>query len=99
MSHSATTSSGQPLRILALDGGGVRGLSELVVLKSIMDSIRFQLEENGVLGPDERLRPCDFFDLICGTSTGGLIALMLGRLQMVRVQDDFDTDIRLFVNA
>ncbi|KAH8930542.1 FabD/lysophospholipase-like protein, partial [Atractiella rhizophila] len=26
--------------------------------------------------------PCDVFDLICGTSTGGWIALMLGRLGM-----------------
>ena len=27
--------------------------------------------------------PCQYFDLIGGTSTGGLIALMLGRLGMV----------------
>jgi len=29
------------------------------------------------------IRPCEVFDLICGTSTGGLIAIMLGRLEMV----------------
>ncbi|CAI7608433.1 unnamed protein product [Penicillium bialowiezense] len=28
------------------------------------------------------LKPCDVFDLIGGTSTGGLIAIMLGRLEM-----------------
>lgn len=32
--------------------------------------------------PDEEIvpSPCQVFDLICGTSTGGLIALLLGRL-------------------
>ena len=29
------------------------------------------------------LRPCEYFDLIGGTSTGGLIALMLATLGMV----------------
>ncbi len=27
-------------------------------------------------------KPCDHFDLICGTGTGGLIAIMLGRLRL-----------------
>ncbi|KAF3936314.1 hypothetical protein ABW19_dt0208754 [Dactylella cylindrospora] len=34
-------------------------------------------------------RPCEYFDLIGGTSTGGLIAIMLGRLGMT-VQDAID---------
>ncbi|ETS80274.1 hypothetical protein PFICI_07803 [Pestalotiopsis fici W106-1] len=33
-------------------------------------------------GLDETPRPCDRFDLIGGTSTGGIIAIMLGRLGM-----------------
>jgi patatin-like phospholipase/acyl hydrolase len=34
------------------------------------------------LDPENPPKPCDCFDLIGGTSTGGLIALMLGRLRM-----------------
>jgi patatin-like phospholipase/acyl hydrolase len=32
--------------------------------------------------PDAPPKPCDCFDMIGGTSTGGLIAIMLGRLRM-----------------
>jgi len=34
------------------------------------------------IDPENPPRPCDVFDLIGGTSTGGLIAIMLGRLKM-----------------
>jgi patatin-like phospholipase/acyl hydrolase len=63
-------------RILSLDGGGVKGLSSLFILKEIMGSIRRKSQEEAPL-------PCKYFDLIGGTSTGGLIAIMLGRLGMV----------------
>ncbi|KAF3107678.1 hypothetical protein TWF594_007876 [Orbilia oligospora] len=62
-----------PLRVLCLDGGGVRGLSSLLIVKQIMQQIA-----PNVRNP----RPCDYFDMISGTSTGGIIAIMLGRLQM-----------------
>jgi hypothetical protein len=71
--------SHQP-RILSLDGGGVRGLSSLVVLREIMEEVQRQAKLK------EIPRPCDYFDLIGGTSTGGLIAIMLGRLKMVEFQ-------------
>ncbi|KAH7122841.1 ankyrin repeat-containing domain protein [Dendryphion nanum] len=79
---SSSTNSGPPLRILSLDGGGIRGISSLYILKEIMAQVRRQYR---VDHPDDQIRqykPSDFFDLICGTSTGGLIALMLGRLKM-----------------
>ncbi|KAJ5142357.1 hypothetical protein N7526_003352 [Penicillium atrosanguineum] len=60
------------LCLLVLDGGGVRGLSMLLILKRLMEGI----------DPLNPPRPCDYFDMIGGTSTGGLIALMLGRMKM-----------------
>ena len=66
-----------PARILCLDGGGVRGLSSLMILRKIMEKVA---DHEG--GEYRSLRPCDYFDLICGTSTGGIIALLLGRLKL-----------------
>jgi len=65
-----------PLNLLSLDGGGIRGLSELIILHEIM--WRLQCEANLAELP----KPCEYFHLIGGSSTGGLIAIMLGRLQM-----------------
>ncbi|ETS74066.1 hypothetical protein PFICI_13932 [Pestalotiopsis fici W106-1] len=56
------------------DGGGVRGLTSLLLLQSIFQSIET------VTG--RKVHPHEYFDLIAGTSTGGLIAIMLGRLRM-----------------
>ncbi|KAH8910727.1 hypothetical protein BR93DRAFT_964583 [Coniochaeta sp. PMI_546] len=72
----STSHRDAPLNLLSLDGGGVRGVSELVILDCIMRRVQ---EKEGL---DEVPRPCDYFDLMAGTSTGGLIALLLGRLQM-----------------
>ena len=79
MNATVATSSGesgashdQELSLLSLDGGGVRGLSSLLILKKLMES----------LDPENPPKPCDYFNMIGGTSTGGLIAIMLGRLQM-----------------
>ncbi|KAJ7478855.1 acyl transferase/acyl hydrolase/lysophospholipase [Mycena galericulata] len=65
------------LRLLSLDGGGIRGLSMLIILEH---HLMWKLKVAEDL-PEIPL-PCDYFDLIGGTSTGGLIALMLGRLRM-----------------
>jgi hypothetical protein len=55
------------LCLLSLDGGGVRGLSTLYILKSIMD--RLNIERKTASLP--LVKPCEVFDLIGGTSTGG----------------------------
>jgi patatin-like phospholipase/acyl hydrolase len=71
--------------VLSFDGGGVRGLASLIMLHELMEQVRREWERfHGTSHPDP-IKPCEHFDLICGTSTGGLIALMLGRLRYVSV--------------
>ncbi|MGI9423711.1 MAG: patatin-like phospholipase family protein, partial [Hyphomicrobiaceae bacterium] len=60
-----------PKRILSLDGGGVRGLITLGMLKRV-ESL---LKSRSTAGAHFRL--CQYFDLIGGTSTGAIIATML----------------------
>ncbi|KAH0551782.1 hypothetical protein GP486_007001 [Trichoglossum hirsutum] len=66
--------------LLSLDGGGVRGLSTLYILKGLMSRLNHERQRKN-LPP---VKPCEVFDLMGGTSTGGhvLIAIMLGRLEM-----------------
>lgn len=64
------------LRLLALDGGGVRGIVALVLLEELMKRVK---EREGLA---EVPRPADYFELAAGTSTGGIIGIMLFRLRM-----------------
>ncbi|HXE42346.1 MAG TPA: patatin-like phospholipase family protein, partial [Candidatus Baltobacteraceae bacterium] len=57
-------------RILALDGGGIRGVFTLQILARIEEL--FQKEQN-----NPKLVLADVFDLIAGTSTGAIIAAFL----------------------
>jgi hypothetical protein len=59
-----------PKRILALDGGGIRGALTLGFLEKMETILRKRYGK-----ADFRL--CDYFDLIVGTSTGGIIAASL----------------------
>lgn len=61
-------SEGRPKRILALDGGGLRGILSLGILEKIEDLLR---ERHAC---DEGFRLSHYFDLIAGTSTGAIIA-------------------------
>jgi patatin-like phospholipase/acyl hydrolase len=54
------------VRILTLDGGGMRGIVELEILRALEQAMNIQIPIQS------------FFDLIVGTSTGGLITLGLG---------------------
>jgi predicted acylesterase/phospholipase RssA len=58
-----------PKRILALDGGGVRGIVALAFLEKIERTLEAKA--------GKFVRLCDHFDLIGGTSTGAIIAVGL----------------------
>ncbi|KAH7907768.1 acyl transferase/acyl hydrolase/lysophospholipase [Hygrophoropsis aurantiaca] len=58
--------------VLSIDGGGFRGLACLLILAHLTEEIAGGSDEDPP-------KPCQIFDLICGTSTGGLIAILLGR--------------------
>jgi len=53
--------------VSSLDGGGVRGLSTLYILRSLMQRLNDERREAKL----DHVKPCEIFDLIGGTSTGG----------------------------
>jgi uncharacterized protein len=70
-----------PRKLLALDGGGIRGVITLEVLAKIEGQLQKQL------GRDDNFVLADYFDYIAGTSTGAIIGtcLALGmRVDQVR---------------
>src|SRR5271163_4191841 len=56
-----------PRKLLAIDGGGIRGVLSLQILQEIEQLL---IKESKVA--DYRL--ADYFDYVAGTSTGGIVA-------------------------
>ncbi|KAI9165166.1 hypothetical protein LWI28_008891 [Acer negundo] len=61
---------GKLITVLSLDGGGIRGIISGVILAQLES----HLQE---LDDDKDARLADYFDVIAGTSTGGLITALL----------------------
>ncbi|KAH8823126.1 acyl transferase/acyl hydrolase/lysophospholipase [Flagelloscypha sp. PMI_526] len=59
-----------------LDGGGFQTLSQLFILMEIMQRLQWKLKLDTVP------LPCEHFDIIGGSGTGGIIALLLGRFRL-----------------
>jgi uncharacterized protein len=76
-----------PKRILALDGGGIRGALTLGYLQRIEDILRKQH------GNSSKFRLSDYFDLIGGTSTGSIIASCLAIGMSVKEIKDMYMDL------
>lgn len=73
-----------PIRILCLDGGGFRTFSMIEILNTLKKYIKKDIYQS--------------FDLICGSGTGGILAILLGVLRMpfneirdffMNIQDDW----------
>lgn len=56
-------------KILSIDGGGIRGIIPAKILALLEEELSRR---------DMSPHICDYFDMICGTSTGGIIAVGLG---------------------
>lgn len=67
MKISERLSSSGPKRILALDGGGIRGAITLGYLEHMEQMLQKRYNNT-------QFRLCDYFDMIGGTSTGAIIA-------------------------
>lgn len=79
------------ISVLCFDGGGIRSYSSLLVLQALMNEIRSILAQG--TASSELIRPHEVFDYVFGSSSGGLIAIMLARLNMTDQQciDTFQT--------
>jgi predicted acylesterase/phospholipase RssA len=73
MSYSEKEKTPGPKKLLALDGGGIRGVITLEVLGAMKNMLR------SALGRDESFALGDYFDYIAGTSTGTVIGAGLAR--------------------
>ncbi|PVF94411.1 hypothetical protein CPB86DRAFT_740622 [Serendipita vermifera] len=69
----------KPVNLLSIDGG-FSGLIALFVLKEIFQRLKYDLKS------EEDVLPCDWFDMMIGTDTGGIVALLLGPLRMTLEQ-------------
>ena len=84
-----------PKKILACDGGGILGLMSVEILLKIEEDLRKKLGK----GPDFVL--ADYFDFVCGTSTGAIIATCIssGR-SMARIRQFYlDSGKQMFDKA
>jgi hypothetical protein len=61
----------RPRKLLSIDGGGLRGIMTLEILRS-MEAMLARETKKG-----DSFRMCDYFDYIAGTSTGSVVATCL----------------------
>jgi uncharacterized protein len=83
LNGQAGSPAAKPRRLLALDGGGIRGVMSLEILRKIEQDLAT------ATGKGASFRLGDFFDYIGGTSTGAIIAAGLAMGKSVQELVDF----------
>lgn len=78
MTAASIASPWRPMRLLTLDGGGLRGIFSAAILACLERDLQISI--------------VDCFDLVAGTSTGGIIALGFGAGLSAREIVDFYVD-------
>ena len=74
-----------PKKLLAIDGGGIRGVLSLEILAALETRLRTHYGNGGYV-------LSDFFDYIAGTSTGAIIAAALARGKSVtEIREKYET--------
>ncbi|TVU24356.1 hypothetical protein EJB05_26788, partial [Eragrostis curvula] len=76
--------NGEHITILSIDGGGIRGLIPLAILAFLEEELK------EIDGEDAAI--ADYFDVIAGTSMGGLIAAMLAAPNEARTRPKYSVD-------
>ena len=75
--NEQATENDKIFKILSVDGGGIKGLYSSKILEHLEEKFQCSIS--------------DYFDLLCGTSTGGLIALALSlKIPAKEISDFYD---------
>ena len=85
----------RPKKILALDGGGIRGMISVEILAGLEDMLRRALKAG------DTFVLSDYFDFVAGTSTGAIIAACIARgMPMARIRSFYEqSGVEMFDKA
>jgi uncharacterized protein len=73
MSYRDRVAAPGPKKLLTIDGGGIRGVLSLEILRAMETMLRRET------GASDDFVLADYFDYVAGTSTGAIIAAGLAR--------------------
>ncbi|KAH8834489.1 hypothetical protein DL96DRAFT_1522180 [Flagelloscypha sp. PMI_526] len=73
---ASISSPGDGVRLLSFDGGGIRSITQALMVREMMHRVE---EDHQLANPP---KVSEYFDMICGSGLGGLLAIMCGVFHM-----------------